>query len=150
MHGLRFAIALPWGVWLALAGAQAEPTALPQRYEFPRRAQLFNVKMDPAAKVQPLKYVRDISGPGGPPNIDARNDLVYPPIDYEYEIVKKDIFITGHHVVIDRPIEADGVNVVIVADELEINDPIDTRVLFSSHPQYWMPLKGDPQVNGSR
>jgi len=63
--------------------------------------------------------------------------------NYERSIIKNDIFIFQKKVVIDKLLETNGGNVLIVADEILLNAPIDTRVRFRMGPNYWAPATGD-------
>ncbi|MEY9402006.1 hypothetical protein ABIF66_001809 [Bradyrhizobium japonicum] len=57
--------------------------------------------------------------------------------NFEREVIKTDYFICQKKVVIDNLISTNGGNVLIAADELVINAPIDTRVYMRMTPDYW-------------
>jgi hypothetical protein len=59
--------------------------------------------------------------------------------NYERETIKNDYFIFQKKVVVDNLISTNGGNVLIVADELVLNAPIDTRVYMRMLPNYWAP-----------
>ena len=58
--------------------------------------------------------------------------------NFEHEVVKTDYFIFQKRVVINNPISTNGGNVLIVADELVLSAPIDTRVSMKMTPNYWV------------
>ena len=63
--------------------------------------------------------------------------------NYSKEILKKDILIFGDIVSIDSAIMSNGGDILVVANELVLSAPIDTRVHFSMVEPYWIP--NDPQ-----
>jgi hypothetical protein len=58
--------------------------------------------------------------------------------NYDRKIVKQDYFIFQHSVTIDHWLKTNGGDVLIVADEVIINAPIDTRVRFRMVSNYWV------------
>ncbi|MBR0842907.1 hypothetical protein JQ607_22120 [Bradyrhizobium liaoningense] len=63
---------------------------------------------------------------------------------YERHVTKRDVFIFQKSVVVNEPLRSNGGDVLIVADELVLNAPIDTRVYLTlkidprfRRPQYW-------------
>jgi hypothetical protein len=58
--------------------------------------------------------------------------------NYEREVIKNDVFIFQKKVVIDKLLLTNGGDVLIVADELLLNAPIDTRVRLRMGPDYWL------------
>jgi hypothetical protein len=68
--------------------------------------------------------------------------------NYERTAIKKDIFIFQKKVIIDKHLQTNGGDVLIVADEVLINAPIDTRVRFRLGPNYW--VDSDPANPGGQ
>lgn len=68
--------------------------------------------------------------------------------NFEREVIKTDYFLVQKKVVIDNLISTNGGNVLIAADELVLNAPIDTRVYMRMIPDYWVALPaGQDGVN---
>ncbi|MEY9401754.1 hypothetical protein ABIF66_002932 [Bradyrhizobium japonicum] len=67
--------------------------------------------------------------------------------NFEREVIKTDYFIFQKKVVIDNLISTNGGNVLIAADELVLNAPIDTRVYMRMTPDYWVVPPGGDGVN---
>lgn len=68
--------------------------------------------------------------------------------NYARDTIKNDFFIFQRRVVIDDLLVTNGGDVLIVADELVLNAPIDTRVRFRMGPDYWAPPIGN-EANGA-
>jgi hypothetical protein len=58
---------------------------------------------------------------------------------YEKFAIKKDIFILQDVVTIIELLTTNGGDILIVANKVILNDPIDTRVRFRLAPDYWEP-----------
>jgi hypothetical protein len=58
--------------------------------------------------------------------------------NYEHEVVKNDYFIFQKKVLVNQLLDTNGGDVLIVADELIIEAPIDTRVSMRMTPDYWL------------
>lgn len=63
--------------------------------------------------------------------------VVTPSEFYPKTLAKKDVFLVGQHVVIDKTLMSYGGDVLILADQLEISAPIDTRVRATIDTPFW-------------
>lgn len=66
---------------------------------------------------------------------------------YERVAVKKDIYLMRPTVVIDEPLRSNGGNILIVANEVSINAPIDARLQFVMKSNYWIPKPAPPNLS---
>jgi hypothetical protein len=82
-----------------------------------------------------------------------RVDLLKPSYkgNYEASEIKTDYYIFQEKVTIDQILRSNGGNVLIVANEVILNAPIDTRVYFHLGPDYWTSWPdSDPDGDWSR
>ncbi|OWV72194.1 hypothetical protein ATY77_11795 [Rhizobium sp. R634] len=63
-------------------------------------------------------------------------------------VTKRDVFIFSEAVTINEPVLTNGGDVIIAANDVYINAPIDTRIYFKYKYLYWQPYKKNSRAYG--
>jgi hypothetical protein len=76
--------------------------------------------------------------------LQLKNDA---PTFYANDIQKKDIYWFARSIKVDTPLYSNGGDILLIADDIEISAPIDSKVRLSASDAYWHPFGAVPYMN---